>query len=222
MGYDPIANGWRKFIKNETNKVPGDVLFSVERTSDGPNNGKEQAGMVPGESYFICFDNEVYEVVATGNGSACYLNVAGGMFMQTSSGWAITPPLQGYSTITISTVKTETVHTIDPKYLPSGIGGGLPTVELETVPTLDGAELSASDIAKLEAVGYALPCVLKCTFDDENTMTFVAQGTSVDMGGQIGYLATGNFRTGVMGNYGVLITNMVSGKFTAYDIGGDL
>jgi hypothetical protein len=51
--------------------------------------------------------------------------------------------------------ETETIHPIDPKYLPSGSGGGLPVVELETVIEIDASEppeLSESDIAKLNEV----------------------------------------------------------------------
>lgn len=60
---------------------------------------------------------------------------------------------------TVSTA--ETIHPINPKFLP---GVCLPVVELETALTVEGAELSAADVAKVEALdGSAF--IVKCILD---------------------------------------------------------
>lgn len=46
----------------------------------------------------------------------------------------------------------ETVHTIDPKYLPPSSGGGLPVIDISEQVGLEPVMLTAEEIAQLEAV----------------------------------------------------------------------
>ena len=97
----------------------------------------------------------------------------------------------------VSRVATaETVHTIDPKYLPSGGGGGgLPYVELETPIMLndDGTgegALSAEESAKLtEAFATSLPVVVKISFNSMLDVTLVFNAMSLQgNSGLIGFV----------------------------------
>lgn len=114
------------------------------------------------------------------------------------------------------TDSTGTVHMIDPKYLPGAV---LPVVELKTTATAEGVALKEEDVAKLKAIGFALPCVVKCTLASSGfPMSFVAQGFFVDYGdGDILYIATGKMDLGNDGKYGFTI-GIVDGVFTIFDV----
>lgn len=58
--------------------------------------------------------------------------------------------------ITVKLV-TETIHPIDPKYIPGAV---LPVVEITTAITVDGAELTAEEAAKLDSLN-GMPCIIK-------------------------------------------------------------
>ena len=51
-------------------------------------------------------------------------------------------------------------HKIDKKFLPEGVGGGLPVVELETVAVAEETTLSEADAAKMAALNGGM-CILK-------------------------------------------------------------
>ena len=53
--------------------------------------------------------------------------------------------------VCVTRIETETIHPIDPKYLPEGIGGGLPVVEL-TTRLATGVTLTEEESAALTAV----------------------------------------------------------------------
>lgn len=72
----------------------------------------------------------------------------------------------GGSNITVST--PDIVHPIDLKYLPSGMGGGLPVVELETVLNDDTNQLSVADIEKLSAAMVTkMPVIIRFSYMGE-------------------------------------------------------
>lgn len=90
-------------------------------------------------------------------------------------------PVVSEATCSIST-ETETIHPIDPKFLPAGVGGaGLPVVELTTKASLaeEGAEvtLTAEEAALLDAAWEKkLPCVISTGVEG---MTDVLMGTFI-------------------------------------------
>ena len=97
-------------------------------------------------------------------------------------------------------------------------GACLPVVELETVPTAEGTPLSESDIAKLGAANFALPCILKCSLPSfliDAPVDFLAQGVSSMENNA--YLAAGVIDLSVLGMFGVAITNQGDG-WVAIDI----
>lgn len=65
----------------------------------------------------------------------------------------------------------ETIHPIDPKFLP---GVCLPVVEIATQPTDEGAPLTAEESAKMDEVAaMGLPIVCRVKIDDEASITAV-------------------------------------------------
>lgn len=100
-----------------------------------------------------------------------------------------------------SEIKLETIHPIDPKFLP---GVCLPVVELTTQPTAEGAPLTAEESANVQAaLAMGVPCVVKFNIDGAEFgvvatvsggvgMNFVLEGvTSVIAPGEDGgYLFT--------------------------------
>lgn len=85
-----------------------------------------------------------------------------------------------------ATIASEKIHTIDPKYLPSGSGGGLPVVELSgnIAFSEEATALSEENCAKLNAVASSkLPAVIVinggavafvCSYMNEGGPIFVA------------------------------------------------
>lgn len=56
----------------------------------------------------------------------------------------------------------ETIHPIDPKFIPAGVGGGLPVVELTTIVPIDGTQaiLTADETAAIQAAAAMnMPCI---------------------------------------------------------------
>ena len=75
----------------------------------------------------------------------------------------------------VSLVETETIHPIDPKYLP---GVCLPLLELSTEPTTEGAELTEEEVAAINALNGA-PCILQFKFTAAaDTVSFKAYGSA--------------------------------------------
>lgn len=86
----------------------------------------------------------------------------------------------------INGVLTETIHPIDPKFLPGAV---VPVVELTTEPAAEGATLTAEESAMMEEVfATGLPFVLKCTFD---TSIISVMCSMLNMGGMmVGYVGS--------------------------------
>ena len=84
----------------------------------------------------------------------------------------------------------ETIHPIDPKYLPGVV---MPVVEIETEPNGDGVELSDADMEKLKALNGAVPFVAK--FSMEGLPVYaVMNGINTIYEGQLALMASGSFR----------------------------
>lgn len=96
-----------------------------------------------------------------------------------------------------------------------GTGGGLPVVELETVATAEIGMLSFNDIEKLQAVNYALPCIMKCKIDvdgSEMPFTLLAHGRFAETEGGIQYGASAVADFGFFGGrIGVMIISTSNG-----------
>ena len=97
--------------------------------------------------------------------------------------------IAGFPDVYVTRIEfAETVHTIKPKFLP---GVCLPVVELDTVPSSDGVELSEGDIAKLTELGSNFPFVLK--FKLGITWTFLCNGAATISDGEQLFVAGGSF-----------------------------
>lgn len=168
MSFDPIDNGWRKYLKN------GGIGHTQKKTltNDGKLEGKENFN-VEGSDFVrigdaidistitIIYLNDngipIAECESQDIGNGCFsvsyvgtvgvyvlgdsneFNVSSGTYVLCDDGFVIT------------CIETETIHTIDPKYI-SGVT--LPIVELEPV-TGGGypAPLSDANCAALNALG---------------------------------------------------------------------
>lgn len=179
MGFDPIdiTQGANKAlaILRGSGAVgyaePGKFLYEADLISGGfPNvtmfiQGGYLIGLEVGKRYTVKNDSGTYNGVCAEVGGITYV---GNLSLLDSSDGAydtgelyvvVEAILEGTPVtmvadanhgthITVSTA--ETIHTIDPKYLPD-MGGGLPAVEITTEPTEEGAVLSEAESAELEA-----------------------------------------------------------------------
>ena len=235
VGYAELAP--KAFLKEtEFESAPSEIVEGMYDTVVG---GVELLNAIGTTTNFtVLFDGIAYPCGFAAAGNAAFfgnLTVIGGDGVDTGEpfvGFVIPEPASvlfitadaGKHKIGIvsQTEKEETVHTIDKKYLPDdigGSGGGLPVVEFETVATAEGQLLSFNDYAKLDAIGFALPCIWKCKIDmdgDEVPLTLLAQGISVETEGGLQYTASGAVDFGsFMGKYGV----MIFGSPTGFRIG---
>ena len=107
-------------------------------------------GLELGKKYTVTLDSGTYEVECISAGENLGLTDPDYFIVQevVEDGLKITfaEDFNCGNHITIS--ETETIHPIDPKYLP---GVCLPVVELSTVPTADGAALTAEETAQLSS-----------------------------------------------------------------------
>jgi hypothetical protein len=95
--------------------------------------------------------------------------------------------------MTVSTA--ETIHTIDPKFLPPSSGGGLPVVELTTLPTPNGAELTFDEWKQIYDLN-GMPCILLCTvYDGSDTIPFRIVASSFTLAGNVHYMAVSSLGT---------------------------
>lgn len=95
-------------------------------------------------------------------------------------------------------IYSETIHPIDPKFLPP-MGGGLPVVELSTVivanPDLSSTALTAEESSKLDVVNGE-PCIIKFKLNME--------GLTVDASAFAMYVNQG----GLVSMYAIVIASM--------------
>ena len=103
-------------------------------------------------------------------------------------------------------VSTEIVHTIDPKYLPSGVGGGLPVVDFETAPTPEGAILSENDMEKLKALNGAMPFI-GAFYILPVPLRMLMQGLCVTNGSTLEILAGGEVNLPEYGVFAIHLKN---------------
>ena len=93
---------------------------------------------------------------------------------------------------------TETIKTIDPKFIPWNSapgGGGLPIVELTTLPMPDGAQLTSDEWQQLYALN-GMPCILLCTvYDGDTTIPFRVVASSFTYNTELHYMAVSNLGT---------------------------
>lgn len=187
MGNNPIFPTTKGVLR----KLGGDVkrgkaIFNIALT-DGSNydvvvTGKE---LTVGETYTVITESGSFSAVCkdfdggsllgnlasinpsgenTGESFVVYVGVEKG------EAYGVAVDQNGGSFIKVIT--PETIVPIDPKYLP---GVCLPVVELTTMPTEEGAALSESESAAVQAAfDTGMPCVIKCTIHEDS----VAQKTS--------------------------------------------
>lgn len=137
---------------------PGKVLGSGA-IDDGWYEGAPTLGLVLGKTYIVSLDDETYTVVC--NDAQGFIGfelldgyVADSIGVSSGTGW-MADGFPDHSHITIST--PETIHPIDPKYLP---GVCLPVVEIADYTALTDAECAALD----KAESNNAPIVVKFNF----------------------------------------------------------
>lgn len=157
---------------------------------------EKRINLVVGETYRVSVvGNEFYSTckkTTDPNGNECFYlgnslflggEDTGETFMvceaQVDGAWSTTVvDTTGSSVCTVTA--PEIYHTIDPKYLPPSSGGGMPVVELTTVATEAGAELTESEIARFdEATANGSPFVLKCQADIESAIVDLSSVASL-------------------------------------------
>ena len=153
---------------------PGKVLWDTDLAPSPTQVGavfayKEgRIGLEPGKKYTFTIDSVTHEFeCAVYEGLPHIGDEAAGIFCEEIGddidGWITQIAVySGGAHATISTA--ETIHTIDPKYLPPSAGGGLPVIELTTV--LDGSGeyvvLTDEEGAQLNAaMEQGMPIVIK-------------------------------------------------------------
>lgn len=192
MSFDPIANGWRKLLKNGGvgYTESGKTIFSVKLTAVAGGEGSmyqniEKLVLVDGRKYIVQTDSGTFESKCTYHppiegdnesywtlgDSSLFNSVLGTtddpfavMVATDGEQWLVVcADKNGGTHMTIS--EAETVHTIDPKYI-SGVT--LPFVEITSAeyPIGTGAvTLSADEAAQFDrATATGLPAVIKCNF----------------------------------------------------------
>lgn len=162
------------------------VIFENLAVSGGEADTTVTTQMIPGKTYIVTVGGVKYERVCyteAFDGIACVGNARLYDFVNEDNGddffvgQARETIVQCYTrnmgdtTITLAE-KTETIHPIDPKYLP---GVCLPVVELTTEPTVGtSASLTADESAKLdEVVTLKTPIVLNFVYPDMGEMSCV-------------------------------------------------
>lgn len=162
-------------------------LYAVEIES--VNRDKITAGLqlvvhYDGEDY-ICTVMEVSGVFAFGNLGVLGIGPdTGEPFLITDNGDRLgVIAADTAETHTIGIIcDTETVHTIDPKFIPGAV---LPVVKLTTVVTAEGAELTVEEAAKMDALS-GNPAVLKANVEGVGEICGVINAMVV--GGQQSYM----------------------------------
>ena len=150
MSFDPIANGWRKLLKDggagytEKKKLFEETCVF---THDGTAPSVFTTGVfdiINGQIYTVTFDGVAYRCVGVvevsedatlsfiGNIDLVFggvqldgepFGIIDGRPLGAGEAFVISATTEGTHTILI---ETETIHPIDPKYLPSGGGGSIP------------------------------------------------------------------------------------------------
>lgn len=221
MSFDPIANGWRKLLKNggvgytETIKTAASVtLTSKNNLMDFVPISGRPVSLVEGRTYTVsvasddpdaplffpttecvCVDMSggAGEAFVIGNQALFDANESedtGEWFMileafqegewMTFALWGI-PSMSATDSITANvTSSTETVHTIDQKYLGGVV---LPCVDIRTVPTNDptfgDGVLTAEETAQVEkAVATGLPVIIRQIDDKDGIRAMVMMNTA--------------------------------------------
>lgn len=136
--------------------------------------------LVPGETYIVTIDGVEQEYVCKEEEGAIYLGDPSFMLSfldSTGDIFGLVVDAHPYAYIasmdgkahTISVYqKKETIHTIDPKFIPGAV---LPVVELSTTIT-DGAVFTEEESAQLAAV-MGMPCIIKASLDGVDTTSVV-------------------------------------------------
>lgn len=209
MSFDPMDNGWRKHLTS------GGVGYTTENvySFNGNTEGKTAIPVDGGQFVKISDDtpdlSEIVAVEAIQDGTAITLSKEELLYEQGESyqalyvgniilvvsGSAITESglffgMINESTYLKSVTFPETVHTIEPKYIPNCI----PMVELTTeLKETENAQFSAEESAKLtEAYETGLPVCLKMKADGYQT-SCVAMRIEEGDGVLAGYVAGGMY-----------------------------
>ena len=185
---------------------PGRTLCTID-VVDGDGGINKRIFLEPGTSYTVTFGGEKYTSVAAylddgatiiGNASLAEIGADTGepffcLELYEDGEWSVFCAYPGYSgKMTVST--TETIHKIDPKFLPEGSGGGFQTMEI-TLEMMESAletesgnvTLTENQMAILESARRsASPCIFRFSNDDVGVyMATVASLEAEDAGGVI-------------------------------------
>lgn len=189
------------FAETETVEVLSETTINLEMAEDGVAEGvsEKMISLTAGQTYNVVWDGVRYECVAQifdgsafiGNLGILGLDDTGEPFMLIpgDNGIVAISMTAGNHTLSI-TQETETIHPIDPKFLPGVV---LPVVELTSVgPHEDGESitLSESDCAKLNAVGR-MPFIMTVKLEGGESLSFVMNCLSMNEYGAYygGYLS---------------------------------
>lgn len=177
MNFDPVTYALAKSYSDSKGGYtePGKKLFTIELTDGQYLDATRKSGSLEvGKTYTVAVDGETYTCKgkdgAEVDADVCLGNfgLAGGtdtgepFFVLetfdsgTDNVWVLAAMTNnGASTISVSIA--DTTVPIKPEYLP---GVCLPVVELSTVPTADGTELTAEEAVAMDALNGS-PCIVR-------------------------------------------------------------
>lgn len=186
---------------------PGKTLLETELVDEGGVGTAVvlgHIGLEVGKKYTVTVDSGTYEFVGF-DGSFAGLGVIVGNeetvcvmeFVDNGVAGTMVQDMTNGKHCTVATA--ETVHPIDPKYLP---GVCLPVVEITSAPTEDGAALTAEEKAIVEAaMAQNAPIVVRFTESD------VMNAYVFDLGGESGV----RLYTKQLGGFQYIIGDMGAG-----------
>ena len=206
-GFNPLCNSKINKVLRDGGagytKVKTEVIFpkTTAQFLDadmGINNYYYDIGTITLESgveYWVTWDDAVYACVAYVSSNKVVLGDENILWGE-SGGVPFFVTTLGSSTSSIFTLenkehtfcitqKTETIHPINPKYLPEGIGGGLPVIEISSKSEggfwdENGGDLTAEEAAAFDAavsaktpiiVHTANGCAILCALDNTGGYT---------------------------------------------------